>query len=366
MGLALGQRHRSVPDAFPDGASPATILRDEPRLWDLYTLKDDYSPGRPGQKDAYKSIYAGGDPESLLDPAVSDYLRGRVPEADYPDGKTFAVCLTHDVDVIDPPLAHRGLASLYHGRRGAIGPLAREVLWRKGGKGSYDYRNFREIMDLEDRYGARSSFYFLAARRNVQPLRMYDVESLEGDLGEIADRGWEVGLHGGYYAYDDPAAIREEKRRLEKALGRPVCGYRNHYLCFRVPDTWAHLSTAGFRYDTTLGYNNVPGFRNGTCRPFRPVDRRSGREVDILEVPLAIMDRTLFSYAGSPDRAWAIARRLIDAVERDRGVLTLLWHNDVFRAPYRGPWAAMYERILQYCHARNAWLAGGAEIVENL
>lgn len=57
--------------------------------------------------------------------------------------------------------------------------------------------------------------------------------------------------------------LKKKKRRLEEVLGKKVVGYRNHYLRFRVPDTWELLSKAGFKYDTTFGYSDCAGFRNG-------------------------------------------------------------------------------------------------------
>jgi peptidoglycan/xylan/chitin deacetylase (PgdA/CDA1 family) len=67
---------------------------------------------------------------------------------------------------------------------------------------------------------ARSSFYFLAL--TLAPGDQdyaYDVRDLEAEIGMIADAGWEVGLHGGHWAYSDPEALETEKRRLE---GVPV------------------------------------------------------------------------------------------------------------------------------------------------
>ena len=52
-----------------------------------------------------------------------------------------------------------------------------------------------------------------------------------------------------------------------------MIGYRNHYLRFKLPETWKYLADAGFEYDTTLGYSNALGYRNGMCHPFRPYDR---------------------------------------------------------------------------------------------
>lgn len=342
---------------FTDPGNMMSLAQRDPRLWDLYTLKDEYL-----REDACKSFYLRENPRKLLEPVVSRQMHDSGYRLELPENKPFAVCLTHDIDDIYPPIHHRALASIYHLRKWDMGGLRREIFWKKDREGSYSYRNFREIMQIEDRYGAKSSFYVLATDRNIQPSRLYDVEVLERELGQIADAGWEVGLHGGYYSYDSAEAIRKEKQRLEKVLGRSVYGYRNHWLCIKVPDTWQHLAAAGFRYDSTVGYNDVPGFRNGMCYPFKPFNINSGSEIDIVEIPLAIMDCSLLGSYKSLSGAWETAKRLIDTVARYNGVITILWHNYVFAAAYRSDLKLLYEKILGYCHDKNAWITTGKEI----
>ena len=186
--------------------------------------------------------------------------------------------------------------------------------------------------------------------------------SLEGELGRIVDREWEVGLHGGYYACNDLEEIAREKGRLEQVLGRKVTGYRNHYLRFQVPDSWEILEKAGFRYDTTLGYPDMVGFRNGMCHPFWPYNLRTNMEVGILEIPMVIMDVTLFNSTRSYSEAWQMAKALIDTVVSCHGVLTLNWHSNSFGCPFRGSWSRLYEKILQHCDSKNAWMTSGIEI----
>lgn len=335
--------------------STVTISQDAD-LWDRYTLKDEYGD----RVDGFRAIYAGADCARVRDPAVSRYLAGSGVEFEYPGGKPFAVCLTHDVDDLYPTSLHR-IASLgYHLKGLDLAGLKKDISPDVRGEGAYTYVNFREIMDIEERYGAKSSFYFMCTDRDILN-RIYNVEEIGPEVRHIADRGWEVGLHGGYYAYNDISAIRREKARLEQVLGEPVTGYRNHYLCFQVPDTWEILARAGFRYDTTLGYSNVAGFRNGLCHPFRPYHRNSGRAVDIVEIPLALMDCTLFKER-SLARAWDISRHLIDVAERYNGVITINWHNIIFSTPFRAPWKALYHRILGYCREKNAWMTSAEEI----
>lgn len=334
-------------------------IRQNKELWDIYTLKEEYSPC---QLDRYgRFLHAYSTNRDVLVPRVSKYLVDNGYEIEYPDDKQFAVCLTHDVDEIYPPWEH-GLLSILTCLKGLdFSGFKQQAFWKLRGKEKSPYWNFQEIMDMEEKYGARSSFYFLATDSDIRRFR-YDIEDLEGELGRIVDRGWEVGLHGGYYACNDLEEILREKERLERVLGRKVTGYRNHYLRFCVPDSWEILEKAGFEYDTTLGYPDTVGFRNGMCHPFQPYNLRTGAETRIMEIPMVIMDGTLFDSVRSYDEAWEMAKRLIDAVADCQGVLTLNWHTNNFNCPFRSSWPRLYEKILAYCHKREAWMTSGEKI----
>ncbi len=263
----------------------------------------------------------------------------------YPHGHKFALCLTHDIDDVYTPFKHLLLSSLY-----CIKDL-------KGFQQLFSrpYMNFDSIIQLENRYNAKSSFYFLATDKDPHRFR-YNIEDLTDQLTHILDQDREIGLHGGYYAYNDLEAIIKEKKRLEDAIGKQVIGYRNHYLMFKVPDTWKLLRQAGFKYDTTLGYNNMVGFRNGMCHPYQPYP-------DILEIPLIIMDCALFNFVTTSfKQAWQITKDLIDTVEKYNGVITILWHNNSFNCPFKKDWARLYEKILAYCYEKNAWMTSADEI----
>ena len=335
-------------------------IRQNGDLLNLYTRKEEYSPQ---QLDHHRRfVYAHSTNRDVLEPRVSKHLVDNGYQIEYPDGKRFAVCLTHDVDEIYPPLKHTLLSTLTCLKGLDFSGFKRQAFWKLHGKEQSPYWNFQEIMDLEEKYGARSSFYFLATDADIRRFR-YNIEDLEGELGQIVDRGWEVGLHGGYYAYNNLEEILREKERLERALGKAVTGYRNHYLRFQVPDSWETLEKAGFGYDTTLGYPDMVGFRNGMCHPFRPYNLYTETEVNILEIPLVIMDGTLFDSVKSYDEAWDVAKRLIDTVASCNGVLTLNWHTNNFNCPFRGSWPRLYENILEQCYRKGAWMASGNEVL---
>ncbi|WFN35329.1 polysaccharide deacetylase family protein [Methanogenium sp. S4BF] len=216
---------------------------------------------------------------------------------------------------------------------------------------------------MEENYGAKSSFYFLALKPGDKDYS-YDILDLKDEIRNIPGRGWEVGLHGGHTAYNSYERICEEKKRLEDALGSDVVGYRNHYLHFRVPDTWEYLSHAGFMYDTTFGYGDCVGFRNGMCHPFLPYNLESKKYVGIVEIPLIVMETSLLDpyMRLDTEAALKVVRCLIDSTAECRGVFTLLWHNDSLVDDL--PEQMMYRKILEYCSDKGAWMTSGEDIAK--
>ncbi len=337
---------------------PSGSLQPDTEAYDLFTRKEEYAAAGLDERGRFARALCAN--QDILDPVVSRLLVERGYRPTYPDGKAFALCLTHDVDDIYPPLTHIALSSLYCARAFNFSQMARQVLWKLNRRWPSPYLNFRRIMALESRYHARSTFYFMATERDVHRFR-YRIEDLQPELRHIVENGWDVGLHTGYYSFDNMPGLAAEKQRLEQALGREIIGCRNHFLRFRVPNTWELLSQAGFKYDTTFGYHDGIGFRNGMCHPFRPVNRDSGREIDIVEIPMAVMDATLFQGANL-DTGFSRMKDLIGRVETCHGVLTVDWHNAAWDNPARQKYAALYESMLDYCGARNGWLTSADEI----
>jgi hypothetical protein len=148
-------------------------------------------------------------------------------------------------------------------------------------------------------------------------------------LREIETRGHEVGFHPGYHTPSDPVLFGEQLERLSEALGRPPAGGRQHYLRFRVPDTWQIWADAGLEYDATLGYAEKPGFRCGTCHPFPVFNIACDRPLELTEIPLIAMDVTLRDYLGLSCReAESELLRLAEKCRAVGGTFSILVHNE--------------------------------------
>ena len=331
------------------------ILQKDPEIWDLFTRKEEY---QSSVRDKYNRFpYYASQYRTIFEPKASEFLMNNGYHSEYPDGKPFAVCLSHDIDGVyksSTSKCFRAMDNFTHGNFNASLTSIKQIRSKKE-----PYVNFEEIMKLEDKYNARSSFYFLAVDPADQDYE-YRVEDLENEITIIQDRGWEVGLHCSRQGLNDLDKLKKEKRNLEKVTNNSIIGCRNHYLNFVVPDSWELLSKSGFLYDCSFGYADCAGFRNGMCHPFKPFNLNTGKIIEIVEIPQVIMDSSFTDdyMRLDSDGAWEVTRRLINTVAECHGVITVLWHNTSFF----GEQGKFYEKILKYCAAKEAWMTSGEHL----
>ncbi len=332
---------------------------------------------RDGARDRHGRFPASASCLDPLDPPL-ERLRERLGlEPPRWGGARFAVALTHDVDV---PwrwtrVGIRGGAARVKNalRAGRAGTAAAELralgaVPLHKARGTDPNWRFERICALEASLGTSSTFFLLAGHRHradgpspeaYASRRARLVETLQAG-------GAEVGLHASYTAAEDPAVLAEEQAALE-ALAGPVPGQRFHYLRVDPHRNLRELDRLGFRYDTTLGFADAPGFRAGIAHPFRPWDFEQEAPLGLVEIPLAAMDVTYAEerYLGLSARA--AEPRLLELVRRAAergGGFALLWHTDRFdRGTARG-WDRLYARVIEAVRAHGGVCLPAGELAE--
>jgi len=276
----------------------------------------------------------------------------------------FAACITHDVDTIEKfrrgnSWRHIAKAAISHRDPfEAFERMAARIGWEP-------YDTFKYILKLNRRFKLKSSFYFLAGE-NEKTRLSYQIDSPRViKLINRLKQEYEIGLHAGFESFNDVLKLQEERCRLEVVTGLPVRGVRQHYLRFQVPLTWRYQEAAGFLYDTTLSFPEEEGFRCGICTPFQPFDLEERRKLDLWEVPLTVMDGTLFDYQKlGLDEAYERIRMLVDIVRNNGGVFVLLWHNSMLDEKKMPGIRGLYKRVLRYISDMNPLTGSVGEIVE--
>lgn len=212
------------------------------------------------------------------------------------------------------------------------------------------FDTFDYLMDLAETKNTRFIFNFIAGGNTTYEgyytMRDPFIHSL---VHSIQERGHQIGLHPSYDTFDDVRRLADEKRSLEESIGMPVHTSRQHFLRFKLPDTFQHLDRVGILEDSTMGYAAEPGFRCGTSKPFRVFDINTREELSLIERPLLVMDVSLRLYKNlDVQQSITLCEQIKAEVKKHHGEFVFLWHNSTLREVdgWNG-WNEVLENLLQ-------------------
>jgi peptidoglycan/xylan/chitin deacetylase (PgdA/CDA1 family) len=203
------------------------------------------------------------------------------------------------------------------------------------------YQNLKWMMSVNEKNDNKMAFYFIVDHSSHSMDGCYNINEkpILDLIGDIADRGHEIGLHPSFNTYDSLKQTKKEVLILKKVArlkGVSInnLGSRQHYLRWSTPDTALNLANSGVKYDTTLGYADLIGYRCGVCYEYGFYDVIKKTPINLMIRPLLIMDVALFgrknmnfSYDG---KSLEIINKYKKQCQQFGGNFTLLWHCNQF------------------------------------
>jgi hypothetical protein len=228
--------------------------------------------------------------------------------------------------------------------------------------------NFDQLMEWEAEKGFLATYYFLEEDGDYDNSRYrFHHKRIRKLIADLSDRGHEIGIHGTMQSFEDPVAMQRTVDNLRAVSPEPVKGIRQHYLRFRPELTARIQSDAGLVYDSTLGFSEHEGFRNSYCWPYRFFDFRNNRIMDHWEIPLTVMDVSLYYYRNlTLDQSMESIENLLSEVVKFKGVFSLLWHNSFFNEWEFPGITAHYIRVLDRIKALGLEGITGTEIIRRM
>lgn len=391
------------------GAVRSSYLADTVRVWlglprsadvDAPVLPDDLArlflrleeherPGRDrwGCWDfASSENYRAG---RLWEPEVDRWLAARRAELAertaleplWPEGRRFAVCLTHDVDVIGDRATPGQVAR--HARAGfaRVGAEDESPVLRFARPAGRLVRSAPRLARAPSAAPTLERSVALEAERGLPATYLFTVPPASrtrwdcvyapGDrlrfrgarrrisdvVRTLADEGFDVGLHGSYLAGVQPGALAAERDALEQATGVEASSTRQHFLHWDVRWTPRFQDEAGFRVDSSLGFNRNAGYRAGTSLPFRQYDVATESQLGLLEVPLVVQDGALLGdeigLGLDATKACELSERFVATAAEFGGAVTFVFHPDKLSRP---EWLRLYEWTLDHVVGQGAWV----------
>ncbi len=244
-----------------------------------------------------------------------------------PQPRVLRLKLSHDIDEIGIPFQAR--TSIGHAvKRYHPGATMRDLLSTVRASEPAELALVRRLAATSHSRGLHSAFYWKASPRGPHDSG-YDPADprVQHVVQQLQKQGFEIGVHPGYETFGARAELASEVDRLRGALHLGSPGGRQHYLRWS-PQTWLDWEACGLSYDSSLGYAEHFGFRAGTAYPYHPWSLQENRELNLIEVPLILMDCTPVKYM-KLCRAEALERiqAIIQRTALTGGVFAFLWHN---------------------------------------
>ncbi len=279
----------------------------------------------------------------------------------WPDNRRFALVVTHDIDI-----ARRSV-------KGSIRLLMKRLPAGRF-KGFYDsvrssfgdrrnpYDKISEWIKIENDLGIKSTFFIFPGPRQHRDDPKYQLDMLSHSVEDIQRNGFELALHSGIECYEGDN-LANSRLRLENHTKSMITGLRPHYLSAHLPKYWRSAAGCGFSYSSCLGFDEAIGHFGGIDLPFVPFDREKDTAIDLVEIPIAIMDCGLIrDEAADSDEVISRGKDLIDTTAESGGMIVLDWHQRTLYNPDYPGWGELFRKITDYALRQGAYSATMGQI----
>lgn len=290
--------------------------------------------------------------------------------------KTFGFFLTHDIDKIDT----YSIYDLIYYIKVLFGisksSLKLKIKLKKVLEYLYNFFltknnpswDFDFLRSIEKKFNFKSAFYFLPKDlKHQDAYYSFNERRLQILFNKLKEEGCEIGIHGTNRSATNLSFLNANIAELEVAIQSNISGIRQHRLIYDMNITPYLHQKAKLFYDTSLGFAEHEGFRNSYCYPFKLYNFKDEKTFETWEIPLNIMDATLFEYRKlNTEDTFKTAKTIIDEVAKFNGVFTLLWHNGYFDEIITPGITEFYKELLDYIHQQNPQSITGEEMIGHL
>ncbi|MCX6250374.1 MAG: polysaccharide deacetylase family protein [Bacteroidetes bacterium] len=256
----------------------------------------------------------------------------------------FRIVPTHDIDIIHYRYSMLRLINDIAKRKNA-GIIAKRIKYRI----TNPFNSFGFIMDLSERNGLTSHFYFMSGGESEYE-GFYNVTGKKaGSIFQmIRKRNHTIGFHPSHNTYNQKQLFLKEKNMLQESVNLAITEGRQHNLRFEVPGTWQIWEECSMHTDSSMGYPESDGFRCGTGNVFSVFNYLTRKKLSLKERPLIFMDSTFQLYRKLPiTEVKPIADYYKSVCRKYKMPFTLLFHNTSFEDIFWNGSKTIYTNILE-------------------
>jgi hypothetical protein len=237
--------------------------------------------------------------------------------------------------------------------KGHFGAIASRINVLRGRQPD-PYDVFAWLNGLHEKHQLKPYYFFLFAPKrgrydkNINPRH----KAMQALVYDHAIR-YPVGIHPSWRSGDEKELMTTEIELLSKAIGTPVQASRQHYIRLHLPETYRRLIDAGIRFDFSMGYGSINGFRASVALPFYWYDLDQEEKTELLIFPFCFMEaNSYFEQKQDAKTSFAELNAYQNKLRQTGGLFCIIWHNSFLtNEPHWREWREGY----------GEWLVGRGE-----
>jgi peptidoglycan/xylan/chitin deacetylase (PgdA/CDA1 family) len=228
--------------------------------------------------------------------------------------------------------------------------------------------DFEFLIENERKRNIKSTFYFLSKDvKHHDAYYSFSEKRIKTLFNSLLVEGCEIGIHGTIGSATSFEKLSSNFAQLHKHSGIYSKGGRQHRLIYDINITPFLHEKIGLTYDSTLGFAEHEGFRNSYCLPFKLYNFKEERAFETWQIPLNVMDVTLYKYRQLDfEEAYNSILEIIKEIQKFNGIFSLLWHNGNFDEVLYPGITQFYLRILDLIKNEKAQSTTGYRLIKEL
>lgn len=211
------------------------------------------------------------------------------------------------------------------------------------------YDSYDKQFEIHKKYNIKPIYFLLVGDYNTYDRNIsHRKKGFKKLVGKIKDTNADIGIHPSYASYLKERKIKKEKKRLENITKEKITKSRQHYLKFKIPNTYQQLNSLGITDDYSMGFASKVGFRAGLCTPFNFFDLTKNETTPLLIHPFCVMDTTLKEYLKVRSKnVISYINPIFDKIKAVNGNIHIVFHNESIGAEDKWKrWKNIYQKTI--------------------
>lgn len=203
---------------------------------------------------------------------------------------------------------------------------------------------------LHEKYKLKPYYFFLLAKKtgkydkNISPAK----EAMQSLIHDHAIR-YPIGIHPSWQSGDKKSLLVDEIKILKSVTGADVVSSRQHFIRFTLPQTFRDLLENGIRFDFSMGYGSINGFRASVCSPFYWYDLPNEKQTELMLFPFCFMEaNSFYEQKFTARQALDEMHYYYKEVKTVGGMFIMIWHNNFLGTEKKiKAWKDSYEQFIK-------------------